>query len=76
MSRAGSTNGEKRNACRKLVGKPKGKRPLGRTRRKWVDNNKMDYREIEWDDVDWIYLAQDGDQWRTLVKTAINLRVP
>jgi hypothetical protein len=55
--------GEKRNAYRVLVGKPEGKRrPLGRPRRRWVDNNKMDLREIGWDRMDWIYLAQDRDQ--------------
>jgi hypothetical protein len=68
--------GEKRNAYRILVGKPEGKRPLGRTRYWWVDNIKMDFRELEWDDVDWIDMAQDRDQWRTLVNTVLNLRVP
>jgi hypothetical protein len=67
---------EKRNAYRILVGKPEGKRPLGRPRRRWVDSIKMDLREIEWDCMDWIYLAQDRDQWRALVNTEINLRVP
>jgi hypothetical protein len=67
--------GEKRNAYRILVGKPEGKRPLGRPRRKWVDNIKMDLREIGWDSMDWIDLAQDRDQWRALVKTVMNLRV-
>jgi hypothetical protein len=66
--------GEKRNACRILVGKPEGKRPLGRTRRRWVDN--MDFREMGWDGMDWIDLAQDRDRWRTLVNTVMNLRVP
>jgi hypothetical protein len=60
--------GEKRNACRILVGKPEGKRPLGRTRRRWVDNIKMDLREIGWDGVYWIDLAQNRDQWRTILK--------
>jgi hypothetical protein len=55
--------GKKRNAYRILVGKPEGKRPLGRPRRRWVDNIKMDHREIEWDVMDWIDLAQDRDQW-------------
>jgi hypothetical protein len=55
------------------VGKPEGKRPLGRPRRGWVDNIKMDLREIGWD---WMDLAQDKDQWRALVNTAMNLRVP
>jgi hypothetical protein len=76
MGRACSTNGEKRNAYRILVGKPEGKRPLGRPRRRWVDNIKMDLREIGWDGVDWIDLAQDRDQWQALVNTVINLRVP
>jgi hypothetical protein len=68
--------GEKRNAYRILVGKPEGKRPLGRSRRMWVDNIKMDLREIESDGVDWIDMAQDRDQWRALVNTVFNLRVP
>jgi hypothetical protein len=68
--------GEKRNAYRILVGKPEGKRLLGRPRRRWVDNIKMDLREIGWDSMDWIDLAQDRDQWRALVNTAMNLRVP
>jgi hypothetical protein len=67
MGRACSTNGEKRNAYRILVGKPEGKRPLGRPRRRWVDNIKMDLREVGWDDRDWIDLAQDRDQWRAHV---------
>jgi hypothetical protein len=67
--------GEKRNAYRILVGKPENKRPLGRPRRRWVDNIKTDLREIVWDDMDWIYLAQDRDQWRALVNTIINFRV-
>jgi hypothetical protein len=58
------------------VGKPEGKRPLERPRRRWVDNIKMDLREIGWDSVDGIELAQDRDQWRALVNTAMNLRVP
>jgi hypothetical protein len=57
-------NGEKRTACRILVGKPEGKRPLGRPRRGWVDHIKMDLGGIEWDGMDWIHLAQDRDQWR------------
>jgi hypothetical protein len=68
--------GEKRNAYRILVRKPKGKRPLGRPRRRWVGNIKMDFGEIGWDGMDWIDLAQDRDQWRALVKTVMNLRVP
>jgi hypothetical protein len=74
MGRAYSTNGEKRNADRLLVGKPDGKRPLGRPRRRWVDGIRMDLREIGWDGVDWIDLAQDRDQWRALVNTVMNLR--
>jgi hypothetical protein len=57
------------------VGKPEGRRPLGRPRRRWVDNIKMDLREIEWDGMDWFELAQDRDQWRALVNTVMNLRV-
>jgi hypothetical protein len=68
--------GEKRNAHRILVGKPEGKRSLGRHRRRWVDNIKMDLREIGWDGMDWIDLAQDRDQWKAFVNTVINLRVP
>jgi hypothetical protein len=68
--------GQKRNAYRILVGKPKGKRPLGRPRRRLVDNIKIDLREIEWNGVDWIDLAQDKDQWRALLNTVMNLRVP
>jgi hypothetical protein len=58
------------------VGKPEGKRPLGRPRRRWVDNIKMDLRGIGQDGVDWIELAQDMDQWRAFVNTVMNLRVP
>jgi hypothetical protein len=65
----------KRNSYRILVGKQEGKRPLGRLRRRWVDYIKIDLREIGWDGVDWIDLAQDGDQWRALVITVMNLRV-
>jgi hypothetical protein len=67
---------EKMNAYKILVGKPEGKRPLGRPRSRWVDNIKIDLRETGWDGVDWIDMAQDRDQWRTLVNTALNLRVP
>jgi hypothetical protein len=66
MGRACSTNGEKRNAYRILVGKPEGKRPLGRPRRTWVDNTKMDLRETGCDGMHWIDLAQGRDQWRAL----------
>jgi hypothetical protein len=68
--------GEKRNAYRILVGKSEEKKPLGRPRRRWVDNIKMDLREIGWGDMDWIDLAQDRDQWRALVNTVMNLLVP
>jgi hypothetical protein len=59
-----------------LMGNPEGERPLGRPRRRWVDNIKMDLREIEWDDMNCIDLAEDRDQWRALVNAVINLRVP
>jgi hypothetical protein len=68
--------GEKRNAYRILVGKPEKKRPLGRTKRRWVDNFKMDLREIGWDDMDWIDLAQDMEQWRAVVNTVMNYTRP
>jgi hypothetical protein len=68
--------GEKRNAYGILVGKPEGKRPLGRLRRRWVDNIKINLREIGWDGMDWIDVAQDRDQWRALVNTVMNLRFP
>jgi hypothetical protein len=68
--------GAKMNAYRILVGKPEGKRPLERPRRRYVDNLKMDLREIGWDGVDWVGLAQNRDQWRALVNTLMNLRVP
>jgi hypothetical protein len=76
MLRACSTNGEKTNAYRILVGNPEGKRLLRRPRRRWVDNIEMDLREIGWDGMDWIDLTQDRDQWRALVKAVMNLRVP
>jgi hypothetical protein len=58
------------------VGKPEGKRPLGKPRRRWVDNIRMDLVEVGWGDVDWIDLAQDRDRWRALVNSVLNLRVP
>jgi hypothetical protein len=76
MGRACSTKGARRNAYRILVGKPEGRRPLGRPRHRNVDNIKMDLREIEWDGIDWIDLAQNRDQWRVIVNTVMNLRVP
>jgi hypothetical protein len=68
--------GEVRGAYNILVGRPEGRRPLGRTRRSWEDNIKMDLWEIEFGDVDWIHLAQDRDRWWVLVNTVMNLRVP
>jgi hypothetical protein len=58
------------------LGKPEGNRPLGRPRRRWEDNIKMDLREIGWGGMDWIHLDQDRDGWRAVVKTVMNLRVP
>jgi hypothetical protein len=68
--------GEKRNVYRLLVGKPEGKRPLGRPRRRWINNIKMDLFEIGLSVVDWVGLAQDRYKWRTLVNTVMNLRGP
>jgi hypothetical protein len=68
--------GEKRNAYRLLVGKPEGQRPLGRPRRRWVDNDRMDLREVGWGVVDWIGLAQDRNKWRALVNSVLNLQDP
>jgi hypothetical protein len=68
--------GEKRNAYRLLMGKPEGKRPLGRTRRRWVDNIRLDLGEVGWGDVDWIGLAKDRNKWKALVNSVLNLRVP
>jgi hypothetical protein len=68
--------GEMRNAYKILVGKPEGKRPLGRQRCRWVDNNKRDLREMGWNGMDWIELAQDRDHWRALVNTVMDFRVP
>jgi hypothetical protein len=76
MGGACSTHGEKSNAYRILVGKPEGKRPLGRPRCRCEDDIRMDLRRIGWGGMDWIDLAQDRDQWRVLVKTIMNLRVP
>jgi len=68
--------GEERGVYRVLVGKPEGKRPLGRPRRTWVGNIGMDLQEVGCGYVDWIGLAQDTDRWRTLVSAVMNLRVP
>jgi hypothetical protein len=70
-----STNGENRNTY-KLVGKPEGRRPLGRLRRRWLDNIRMDLVEVGRGYVDWIGLAQDRDRWRALVNSVLNLRIP
>jgi hypothetical protein len=66
--------GEKRNVYRLLVGKPEGKRPLGRPRRRWINNIKLDLLEIGLNVVDWIGLAQDRYGWRALVNSVLNLR--
>jgi hypothetical protein len=69
--------GERRKLYnRLLVGKPGGKRPLGRPKRRWLDDIRMDLVEVGWSDVDWIGLAQDRDRWRALVNSVVNLRVP
>jgi hypothetical protein len=67
---------EVRGAYNILVGRPEGRRPVGRPRRRWEDNIKMDPREIGFGDVYWIHWTQDRDRWRALVNTVINLRVP
>jgi hypothetical protein len=67
---------QKRNAYRLLVGKPEGMRPLGRPKRRWLDNIRMGLVEVGWGDVDWIGLAQDRDTWRALVNSVLNLWVP
>jgi hypothetical protein len=67
---------ERRNAYRVLVGKPEGRRPLERPRRRWLNNIKMNLREIGWESMDWIDLARNRDKWRALVNTAMYLRVP
>ena len=67
---------ERRDVYRALVGKPEGKRPLGRPRRRWEGNIKMDLQELECESIDWIKLAQDGGRWRALVKAVMNFQVP
>jgi len=67
---------EERGVYRVLVGKPEGRRPLGRPRRRWADNIRMDLQEVGCGYVDWIGLVQDRDRWRTLVSAVMNLRVP
>jgi len=66
----------RRGVYRVLVGKPEGKRPLGRSRRRWEDNIKTDLQEVGGGGIDWIELAQDRDRWRALVNAVMNLRVP
>jgi len=68
--------GEERGVYRVLVGKPEGRRPLGKSRRRWADNIRMDLQEVRCRYMDWIGLAQDRDRWRTLVSAVMNLRVP
>jgi len=68
--------GEERGVYRVLVGKPEGKRPLGRPRRRWVDNIRTDLQEVSCGYIDWIGLAQDRDRWRKVVSAVMNLRVP
>ena len=68
--------GEGRGVHRVLVGKPEGKRPLGRPRRRWEDNIKMDLQEVRGGCADWMELVQDRDRWRALVSTVMNFRVP
>jgi len=68
--------GEGRVVYRVLVGKPEGRRPLGRSRRRWEDNIRMHLREVGCGCVDWVELAQDRDRWRALVSAVMNLRVP
>ena len=68
--------GKEKGVYRVLVGKPEGRRPLGRPRRRWVDNIRMDLQEVRCGNMDWIGLAQDTDGWRTFVSAVMNLRVP
>jgi hypothetical protein len=68
--------GEERGAYRILVGRPEGRRPLGRPRRRWEDNIKIDLREVGWGGMNWIELAQDRDRWQALVNVVMNLQVP
>ena len=72
VARTGKPGG----VCRDLVGKPEGKRPLGRPRRRWEDNTKTELQEVGCEEMDWIDVAQDMDRWRALVCAVMNLRVP
>jgi hypothetical protein len=76
MDRACTTNGPKRNACKIVVGKAEGKRPLRRPRRRWEDNIEMNLRELEWDSMGCIDLAQVRNKWRALVNMVMKTRVP
>jgi hypothetical protein len=76
MGRACSTNKGEEESYTLLVGKTEGKRPLGRPRRRWVDNIRIYLGEVGWDDVDWVGLAQDRNRWRALVNSVLNIRVP
>ena len=76
MGGACGTYGAGRGVHRVLVGRPEGKRPLGRPRRRWGDNIKMDLQEVNGGWEDWMELAQDRDRWRALASTVMNLRVP
>jgi hypothetical protein len=68
--------GEGRDAYRVLVGRPEGRRPLGRPRCRWEDNIKMDLQEVGWGGMDWIDMAQDRDRWQAVVNAVMNVRVP
>jgi len=76
MGGAYSTNGERRGVNRVLVGKPERKRPLGRPRRRWEDNVKMDIKEVACGGMDWIELAHDRDRWRAVMNAVMNISVP
>jgi ribosome biogenesis protein Nip4 len=76
MGRACGALGEVRGTYNILVGRPEGRKPLGRLRHRWEDNIEMELREIGFGVVDWIHLAQDRDRWRSLVNTVMSLRVP
>jgi hypothetical protein len=67
--------GDIKNALKILVGKPEGKRPFGRPRHRWVDNNRMNLREVGCEGADWMHLSQDRNQWQAVVNTVMNLRV-